>query len=214
MRSISQKLQDDIRAVMNKTTVDEALKGDQHKIDANKNGKIDKHDFKILKGHNTKDMAPTTVKEEAIDENIMAKAKEIGKKALEKLGHGSDEDMRKDLQKKMGVPQTGKKPEVKEEAEQIDELSGKTLRSYVDKAADRVSDTQFRAGKHWEKGNKSSADYESRETLKRLRGIHKATGKMTKEGLEITDEQALAMLENIDELDAETKNLLIQRCFK
>jgi len=28
---------------------DEALKGSQHKIDANKNGKVDGHDFKILR---------------------------------------------------------------------------------------------------------------------------------------------------------------------
>jgi hypothetical protein len=28
---------------------DEALKGNQHKIDANKNGKVDGHDFKILR---------------------------------------------------------------------------------------------------------------------------------------------------------------------
>jgi hypothetical protein len=28
---------------------DEALKGGQHKIDANKNGKVDGHDFKILR---------------------------------------------------------------------------------------------------------------------------------------------------------------------
>lgn len=30
--------------------IDEALKGNQHKIDANKNGKIDAHDFKLLRG--------------------------------------------------------------------------------------------------------------------------------------------------------------------
>lgn len=30
--------------------MNEELKGDQHKIDANKNGKIDSHDFKLLKG--------------------------------------------------------------------------------------------------------------------------------------------------------------------
>ena len=28
---------------------DEELKGNQHKIDANKNGKVDGHDFKILR---------------------------------------------------------------------------------------------------------------------------------------------------------------------
>jgi hypothetical protein len=36
--------------------------------------------------------------------------KKAGSKALDKLGHGSDEDMIKDLQKKTGMPQTGKKP--------------------------------------------------------------------------------------------------------
>jgi len=37
-------------------------------------------------------------------------AKDMARKGLEKLGHGDDEAMRKDLQKKMGMPQTGKKP--------------------------------------------------------------------------------------------------------
>jgi hypothetical protein len=32
-----------------KAVVDEALKGDQHKIDKNKNGKVDAHDFKLLR---------------------------------------------------------------------------------------------------------------------------------------------------------------------
>ena len=36
--------------------------------------------------------------------------KKVGGAVLNKLGHGSDEDMRKDLQRKMGMPQTGKKP--------------------------------------------------------------------------------------------------------
>jgi len=58
-------------------TVKEALKGDQHKIDANKNNKIDAHDFKLLR-------------------------------------------------KKKGV--------TKEEAEQVDEISDKTLQSYRTKA--------------------------------------------------------------------------------
>jgi hypothetical protein len=37
-------------------------------------------------------------------------AKKVGNAALNKLGHGSDADQIRDLQKKMGVPQTGKKP--------------------------------------------------------------------------------------------------------
>jgi hypothetical protein len=53
-----------------------------------------------------------------VDESLgsMAKkagsmVKKVGGAVLNKLGHGSDEDMRKDLQRKMGMPQTGKKPE-------------------------------------------------------------------------------------------------------
>ena len=47
--------------------------------------------------------------EESVEEGMMSSAKSIAKKVLSKLGGGSDEDQRKDLQRKMGVPQTGKK---------------------------------------------------------------------------------------------------------
>jgi hypothetical protein len=57
---------------------------------------------------------------EEIDEGMMDTMKKVGGKVLKKLGHGSDEDMRKDLQRKMGVPQTGKKS-TKEEFEHADE---------------------------------------------------------------------------------------------
>jgi hypothetical protein len=52
-----------------------------------------------------------------IAKKAMGAVKKAGSKALDKLGHGSDEDMIKDLQKKTGMPQTGKKPmAVKNEA--------------------------------------------------------------------------------------------------
>jgi hypothetical protein len=35
---------------ISKHKINEALKGNQHKIDANKNGKVDAHDFKLLRG--------------------------------------------------------------------------------------------------------------------------------------------------------------------
>jgi hypothetical protein len=47
---------------------------------------------------------------EQIDEGMMDTVKKVGGKVLKTLGHGSDADMRKDLQKKMGMPQTGEKP--------------------------------------------------------------------------------------------------------
>lgn len=52
-----------------------------------------------------------------IAKRAMGAVKKAGSKALDTLGHGSDEDMIKDLQKKTGMPQTGKKPmAVKNEA--------------------------------------------------------------------------------------------------
>jgi len=55
--------------------------------------------------------------DDTVEESIKDKAKLVGhlakdmaRKGLEKLGGGSDADQIRDLQKKMGVPQTGKKP--------------------------------------------------------------------------------------------------------
>ena len=64
MKSISQKLQDDIRKIM-EGPVDEALIGGQVNIDKNKNGKIDAEDFKILKGKKA-----DVKKEEGVEEAV------------------------------------------------------------------------------------------------------------------------------------------------
>ena len=71
--------------------VDEALIGKQKKLDKNHNGKLDGQDFKILRGQK--------------NEGVMDTAKKVGGKLLNVMGHGSDEDMKKDLQKKMGISQ-------------------------------------------------------------------------------------------------------------
>jgi hypothetical protein len=84
--------------------VDEALIGGQKKIDKNHNGKIDAQDFQILRGQ----------KKSQKNEGVMDVVKKVGGKVLKTLGHGSDEDMRKDLQRKVGVPQTGQKPKTEE----------------------------------------------------------------------------------------------------
>lgn len=51
-----------------------------------------------------------SMKKQGMTEGVVDAVKGAVKKGLEKLGHGSDEEMRKDLQKKMGVPATGNKP--------------------------------------------------------------------------------------------------------
>ena len=52
----------------------------------------------------------TLMPEGEMEEGILDTVKKVGGKVLDKLGHGSDEDLIRDLQKKAGVPQTGKKP--------------------------------------------------------------------------------------------------------
>jgi len=74
-----------------------------------------------------------TKNEEAeLEEGLGEKLKSGAKKFLDKVGGGSDEDQRKNLQKKMGIPQTGKMGMAKqnEEVEQIDEEM-KTKTAYV-----------------------------------------------------------------------------------
>jgi hypothetical protein len=63
------------------------------------------------------DKKPGKDDKEEVDEGAMDKLKQLGKKALDTLGHKDDEELIKDMQKQQGVPQTGKKPEpVKENA--------------------------------------------------------------------------------------------------
>jgi len=67
-------------------------------------------------------------KEEKVDEGAMDTLKAMGKKALDTLGHGDDEDLIKDMQKKAGLPQTGKKPGQEEE---VKETALNFLRRYA-----------------------------------------------------------------------------------
>ena len=46
-----------------------------------------------------------------VAKKVGSAVKKVGGAVLNKLGHGSDEDMRQDLQRKMGVSPTGKKPD-------------------------------------------------------------------------------------------------------
>jgi hypothetical protein len=48
--------------------------------------------------------------EEYVEEDMKSALKKLGQKAHKALTGGSDEDQRKDLQRKMGMPQTGQKP--------------------------------------------------------------------------------------------------------
>jgi hypothetical protein len=78
---------------------------EKKKPDADKDGVPDWADKKP-----GKDDTEDKDDKEEVEEGFMDKAKEFGKKALDTLGHKDDEELIKDLQKKTGMPQTGKKP--------------------------------------------------------------------------------------------------------
>jgi hypothetical protein len=158
----------------------EALKGNQHKIDANKNNKIDGEDFKILrgkkkveeelKGNQHKIDANKNNKIDGEDFKILR-----GKKKVEE--EIDMDDRTKDTL--VGREKTKQKDDVgpnsnakvtkfklkSEEAEQIDELSKDTLGSYLDKKKSEYMKGKTQSG--------------SKENAKDIQNMGKAHDKMT-----------------------------------
>ena len=119
----------------------EGLTGSQHKIDANKNGKVDAHDFHLLR--KKKKVAEEA---EALDELSTEKLLAYRKKAREadtNKHHVYADEADKKIKKKTGVynPNLLQRAKAKlrnEEAEALDELSTDTMKSYGDKRARTV----------------------------------------------------------------------------
>lgn len=115
---INIKKQDPVADAVKDILQQEALKGNQHKIDKNKNNKIDAQDFKILRGEKKV--------EEGWDDMIKAGQERAEKEKKEK---GTGKFDKKEI--KPGVTQYTKKPvkydddkTQKEEVEQIEEKEG------------------------------------------------------------------------------------------
>jgi hypothetical protein len=229
--------------------VNEALKGDQHKIDANKNGKIDANDFKKLRGeetpgkgekHNYKhDMMKSEVADgnkanfkqnmkegaEQIDEKVktthenplvtvhdkdglhthanLSTANKIFNTKVKhtdvhagpvktKDGHETKNNLTFAISKHHASA-------MKEEVEQIDELSKKTLGSYVTKASDKAA-THTGAAAHYGSGgtgnNPAKMAVHQAIATKRKMGIQKAVDKLTKEEVEQIDELSSTTLQS------------------
>jgi hypothetical protein len=141
-----------------KSVVDEALKGDQHKIDKNKNGKVDAHDFKLLRKEEAKkpvspfDWKNTPRQTAEKGEKTGHTAKKISTGTVYTKKYTKEEASQEEFNKEIKIAQdksTGKvkaevaKPAVQavqnEQVEQLDELSKKTLGSYVKKASHDVA---------------------------------------------------------------------------
>ena len=150
------------------TVTTEALVGNQHKIDANKNGKVDAHDFKLLR------------KGKKVAEDV---------EELDELSNKTVDSYWKKASSQIKDPKTNLKTYDKrvrglmtvamknEEAEELDELSKKTLTSYVKKAAGDAVTKAYRAGDVRDKD--SGKNYI--KALGRQIGISQATNKIAKE---------------------------------
>jgi hypothetical protein len=165
----------------------EALKGDQHKIDANKNGKVDAHDFHLLR--KKKKVAEEAEELEELSTDTLRNYRAKAKDDAEKISFDDDGAERRMRKRSMGSWDAGKKilkrgdALRKEEAEQIDELSHDTLRRYRMKSksiADNEGPLNYREKGRELAGRKSYGG--------RMAGIEKAKV-MAKEEAEQVDEK-------------------------
>jgi len=162
----------------------EELKGNQHKIDANKNGKVDAHDFKLLR-------KKKKVAEEAeeLDESAKIAAhliKRYGDNVRKSHVRSAANDfgvgyvaLSHAVRKKLGVNRL--------EEEQIDELSTATLQSYRKKAraqGNAIVDKMKMGGGDWSKDQKDT------KTLRKRAAGAQASGKqLVKRGESLKTEE-------------------------
>ena len=145
----------------------EALKGDQHKVDANKNGKVDAHDFHLLRKKKKVAEEAEELEELSTDtlRNYRAKAKDDAYDAAD-----VDDDRR--LRKRsMGSWDAGKKilkrgdALRKEEAEQIDEISAEKKDAYAQKAGKQLPGLFKKSG---ETANDARKYYNRKNTVRKI----------------------------------------------
>ena len=213
----------------------EELKGNQHKIDKNKNNKIDAHDFKILRGEKK-----TMKEEEEVEESnnpfdVKNYKSQLKTKPGEKAGFDSkkvstgtiysrkpvkDEPMKKEeidpndtttdtlkgREKTSANPFLSKKVKmdvpdnVKEDVEQIDELSKDTLKSYSAKAK-KDSEEYKKAGYAYDSDpdERAFAPKAFKKAASRAAGAAKADSKIKED------------IEQVDEANTETKQEFLAR---
>ena len=184
----------------------EELKGNQHKIDANKNGKIDAEDFKHLRKKKMKEEVEELEElSTATLQSYRKKARAQGNAIVDKMKMGGgdwskDQKDTKTLRKRAAGAQASGKQLVKrgeslktEEAEQIDELSKKTLATYAVKAKNQMGRDEARAG--YQRGirtmdGKGQGEMErahDKRAEKRSKGIDNALNRLAKEEVEIEE---------------------------
>ena len=161
----------------------EELKGKQHKLDVDKDGKIEGEDLAKLR------------KEEKVDEAMQKSdvpaylRKEKGEKPLtvaDVKGARKDSISHKDNLAKAR----------NEEVEQLDELSPSTLKSYVKGAKDDVAAHKDQKSSAMDQGDHKTASDSAAAIAKRQTGMKTAKAKLNKEDLDIFSESEIDNLIN------------------
>jgi hypothetical protein len=192
----------------------EELVGKQHKLDKNKNGKLDAHDFKLLRKEEAEHEASHMTSADHVYANSDSPGHEDRKAYKEHMKnhfnvttkfydsgdtvehHGSHKDMAAAKKHINYLDKHGsvsgfsghETHDVNESAEQIDELSKDTLNSYVKGAATdlpRYGNTLGRLQTHGKL--KDVEKTLGRSITNRHRGIGRAVDKLTKEEVEINE---------------------------
>ena len=158
------------KAYRDKKAKNEELKGNQHKIDHNKDGKISAADFKGLR--------KKAKKEQEVEVQTSEAVKSSWRQAYQ-------DQARATVQKYREKP--SQKNDKKPEAEKVDEVSKKTLTNYIKKASDDRAQNAYQVGKTGKMNFKG---------LKRRQGINRAAQKLAKEEVEL-DEKVYASDYNV-----------------
>jgi hypothetical protein len=214
----------------------EELVGNQHKLDKNKNGKLDAHDFKLLRKEEAEQLEEAKygidvhrnklskllthagnagIKAKVVSHNPNWEKQNAGGEHTVSL-HGKDEHIRKFIQKHhdsdpQGTDDYKEYGKSLKESEQIDEISKKTLGSYVNKAAKDsrysgqiATDFENQADKARKQSKKDSFERLHRKYLekswKREDGIAKAVNKLTKEEIELDEGRMKDLAYDLDNM--------------
>lgn len=163
----------------------EELVGKQHKLDKNHNGKLDAQDFKMLRKEEAEELDEGRMKELSMDLKDMSHD-EFHKQYGKPKSHFDSTNFKKPVQPGKGMDraralaQRGMQSLSKEEVErieekltQIDELSKKTLGSYVKRSANQAIVKSL--------ANPKDDSDDMKTIAKREKGINLATSKLAKE---------------------------------
>lgn len=142
----------------------EALKGSQHKIDANKNGKVDAHDFHLLR--KKKKVAEEAEELEELSKSTMGAytKKAAADFTARKPKMGYDGQLKKMQNRTVGVNRALDKM-YGEEAEQIDEISAEKKDAYAQKASKQLPGLFKKSGKT---ANDARKYYNRKNTVRKI----------------------------------------------